>query len=596
MENKLNENIKEQSEKKSCFKMNLDSIKKIKPLDILLILAIILTIGIFSFIIINKVFFKEAKGNVVYYKLTFDSNDGSDASVLDVRKGYIDLPTNIHKEGYEFDGWVVNGKLVKGKYYVSENTVFEAQWKLIVDEQANQEQSKVVYHTVTFDLNGGGNTLTEQIVSGEKVIQPADPLREGYTFKGWYYKGIDYDFNSAIIEDTTIVAQWVKDEENLVYHTITFDLNGGGNKYTKKVSSGNKVAKPTNPIRTGYTFKGWTCDGKTYNFDGVVKKDITLVAQWSKNVVEITYHTITFDLNGGGSTFTNKVASGSKVTKPTNPTRTGYVFKGWSFNGQNYDFNNIVKSNIKLVAQWNKIYNVKFVLNNGKSVMQQVEAGNKVNKIESPERKAYLFRGWYTEKSVPYNFNNEVTDNVTLYAKWSPERDVYKVKSMVYIGVIKPATINNNRFLADENAGKKLLSKVEVNSNAEIYYSHLINGDIANKTYYAIRIYNESVSESVTIRVNKCGISTGNDSRSVWEQYYNNTCGISGKKYTIKPNMNIIIFHNKDNFVVRDKNDQSGVVPTNSIFEGVLNISTTGKISVSNLAFKNIADTYKATI
>ncbi len=40
------------------------------------------------------------------------------------------------------------------------------------------------------------------------------------------------------------------------------------------------------------------------------------------------------------------------VIKPENPTKEGYTFVEWQLDGQTYDFNSIVKSNITLTAVW----------------------------------------------------------------------------------------------------------------------------------------------------------------------------------------------------------------------------------------------------
>lgn len=38
----------------------------------------------------------------------------------------------------------------------------------------------------------------------------------------------------------------------------------------------------------------------------------------------------------------------------------------------------------------------------------------------TPTKEHFAFVGWYTENNVPYNFNAELTKDITLYAKWKP--------------------------------------------------------------------------------------------------------------------------------------------------------------------------------
>ncbi len=63
--------------------------------------------------------------------------------------------------------------------------------------------------------------------------------------------------------------------------------------------------------------------------------------------------TVTFDPAGGSSVGSYAVKSGSKVSKPSNPSRSGYSFGGW-YNGDTvYDFDSNVTGNITLTAHWN---------------------------------------------------------------------------------------------------------------------------------------------------------------------------------------------------------------------------------------------------
>jgi uncharacterized repeat protein (TIGR02543 family) len=47
------------------------------------------------------------------------------------------------------------------------------------------------------------------------------------------------------------------------------------------------------------------------------------------------------------------VAEGERLTAPTAPTKDGFTFECWTFNGNEWDFaNNTVTSDIILVAKW----------------------------------------------------------------------------------------------------------------------------------------------------------------------------------------------------------------------------------------------------
>lgn len=63
--------------------------------------------------------------------------------------------------------------------------------------------------------------------------------------------------------------------------------------------------------------------------------------------------TVRFNVNGGSTSIPNQqVVSGYKVSKPNDPIRTDYTFKGWKLGGSYYDFSRSVTGNITLVADW----------------------------------------------------------------------------------------------------------------------------------------------------------------------------------------------------------------------------------------------------
>lgn len=73
-----------------------------------------------------------------------------------------------------------------------------------------EEVQKIV---VTFDSKGGSNVKSAEIEKGSKVTKPTDPVKQGYTFAGWYTKencSADSQFNFDIELEvaTTLYAKW----------------------------------------------------------------------------------------------------------------------------------------------------------------------------------------------------------------------------------------------------------------------------------------------------------------------------------------------------------------------------------------------------
>ena len=65
--------------------------------------------------------------------------------------------------------------------------------------------------TVIFDYNDGVNKIVEEVESGEKVNKPANPVRDGYEFSGWFVDKeltTEYDFNSSVNSSFTLYCKW----------------------------------------------------------------------------------------------------------------------------------------------------------------------------------------------------------------------------------------------------------------------------------------------------------------------------------------------------------------------------------------------------
>ena len=83
---------------------------------------------------------------------------------------------------------------------------------------AADESPAVTNVTVTFDSNGGGEVKSQTIQQGQQVQRPADPVKEGYTFIGWYdkndldnkyYNMPEWNFRYSVTGDMELVAQWM---------------------------------------------------------------------------------------------------------------------------------------------------------------------------------------------------------------------------------------------------------------------------------------------------------------------------------------------------------------------------------------------------
>ena len=82
---------------------------------------------------------------------------------------------------------------------------------------AADESPAVTNVTVTFDSDGGSAVAPQQVLQGQKVQRPADPIKDGYTFIGWYNKADlqyinlpEWNFDYPVFENMELVAQWME--------------------------------------------------------------------------------------------------------------------------------------------------------------------------------------------------------------------------------------------------------------------------------------------------------------------------------------------------------------------------------------------------
>lgn len=163
-------------------------------------------------------------------------------------------------------------------------------------------------HTVSFEVNGGNEISSITVKHGDTVTLPT-PVREGYTFQGWYKdEALTLSVQSVMTvnEDTVLYAKWTKNEvptPDPVKHNVTFVHNNGTTNETVSVTDGETVTKPADPTKEGYIFDGWYKDAvlsEEFDFSTAIKSDTVVYAGWKKNtpIIDVTEGEIKFKTTG----------------------------------------------------------------------------------------------------------------------------------------------------------------------------------------------------------------------------------------------------------------------------------------------------------
>ena len=200
------------------------------------------------------------------------------------------------------------------------------------------------------------------------------------------------------------------------------------------------ITLPEAPIKDNYTFKGWYLDKNTWNeklsedyfINKALTHDINSYAYYEENVIpEPQEYTINFYVDD--DIFSTLQTSGNElITLPDAPKKESYEFVGWFFDKDT--FNNQLKEgtylNKSLDQDINVYANYLFKEEPVKefTVTFDTCGGDKMDSITTsiissepiPTRDGYTFLGWYLENTYinKVTFPYEVTQNITLYAKW----------------------------------------------------------------------------------------------------------------------------------------------------------------------------------
>lgn len=253
-------------------------------------------------------------------------------------------------------------------------------------------------------------TLVKKIVTdgNETINVPEAPLKEGYSFLGWYTL-LDEQVTSSIVEDKELKSSVIiKAKWEIINYNITYVLDGGTSTNPNTYTIEDNITL-TNPTKFGSTFLGWSINNEeTYNSTITISKGTTgdkeYIARWTD-----TIYSLYFNSNGGSTVAKITSAGGKAITKPDNPTKEGYNFLGWYNDNNLFTFDVMPYKSITLKAKWElKEYSVSFTNEDFETLTITIEDEIR---IPNPTKKGYEFLGWGTSREkdvVLKNINEDV--------------------------------------------------------------------------------------------------------------------------------------------------------------------------------------------
>ena len=287
--------------------------------------------------------------------------------------------------------------------------------------------------TGKFEDGETSKTVTLKYNQLVKENAPADPAKDGYTFKG--YNGLT---------DTTRVAG--KRTFTATYEANTYKLTWVIDKDTDNIQSSD-VATDTlisapavnDSMKEGYKFMGWSdVEGGTTEItvpNAMPAGDSTYYAIWQIQQYKVTFYNEKGDAE---SIFTTTADYATEYTVPT-ASKTGYTFDKW----MNAETDAVVtftdgkgtipSADTSYYATWTiNQYTISFDTDGGSPVADiKQNYATPVTAPSDPTKIGYTFKGWATTKgadeSAKVDLPTEMpAEDQTYYAIWVIDK--YEIK------------------------------------------------------------------------------------------------------------------------------------------------------------------------
>lgn len=382
----------------------------------------------------------------IYKKRTltveFDTNGGTAVPSVTVEEGKSIEAPNTSKLGYELSWDYDFAKPI------TQSMTIKAQWT-------------PCKYQIT--LSAAGTELDNDTidVSFDSKFDLPKPSRDGYEFKGWLYKGANFDGKTEykFTENITLTADF-----DTIDYSITFVVEAGGT---------NPNAVKTFTVEDVIELQDATWKDDEKIFSGWYTNDDYSESSKISSIKNVT-HNIVLYAKFSNVVFTNSVLlyvndvlveSVSLEFTYKSPYSITYVpdvdefhkFEGWTYNGVEVESTGAFwpyKTEIRLDAIITaRTYQIEYILNDDNAENNSLNP-NEFTSDESvdllaPTCKNYVFLGWYS--SIDFDESSKVETitseyagrSLTLYAKW-------QYGSLVTFDTKNDTTIENEFFVYGE--------------------------------------------------------------------------------------------------------------------------------------------------
>lgn len=228
-----------------------------------------------------------SSSSIASFTVTFVTGTDEVVEPQTLNENSLILQPSLTKTGHQFRGWFTSND-----GGITSLLVWDFSEDALTEDLTLYAFWDVSIFTISFDSNDGSSVDPIIADFGSSITEPASPVKDGFTFAGWYIQSVTerFEFNLMGTEDLTLYARWIENAS-----VISFDSNGGNS--VKSIVEEVGFDLPTLPVATkeGFVFLGWYLESTLSTSVtlplNLVDSSYTLFAKW----------TISFDsLSSGG--------------------------------------------------------------------------------------------------------------------------------------------------------------------------------------------------------------------------------------------------------------------------------------------------------
>lgn len=338
---------------------------------------------------------------------------------------------------------------------ISELEKSVAYYEEYISKLENSEQI-----VVTFEFDN--SIYKVELIKPNTICNIENPISTDYIkFNYWTINNEQIDLSLYTFTTSTKVVANVT-----YYNKVEFKVDN--NVYNNQFVLVNSYSTlPTNPLKDGYEFDGWTLNGVDVvnPLEIEVSEDITYIAKFTK------LHNVQFIVNGNEYYITT-IRNGNKLVN-VNYENTDYeIFNGWTLNGVVVDVTaEPIYSDTIFVADITYKYDVKFMVEDELYNSQVIIQNNYCEVPTNPHIYSKEFIGWSLDGVNVVDVTSvEITKNETFVAIFNE-----------LIGLSSSIDVGSSAYFSHVNNGKSYHYSTGKTSDNVFYISELFSLDLETK-------------------------------------------------------------------------------------------------------------------